>query len=154
MERKKLEIIPYLPFNGNCEEALNTYIKVFGGEISYMSHWSESEYDVEPEQRKKVLHVEFTLGNVRMAAGDNVDYIETTADIKLMIHLDSKEEALRAIAVLREGGDVLLPFHQCPTPDANDCEAILTDRFGVTWIVTCPNTLCRTEGVENTMVKL
>lgn len=154
MERKKIEIIPYLPFDGNCEEALNTYIKAFGGEILCMSRWSESEYDVEPEQREKVLHVEFILGNVRMAAGDNVDYIETAADVRLMICLDSEEEALHVIAILKEGGNVLSPLHQHPTLYDNGCEAILTDRFGVTWIVTCPNTVCRTEGVENATVKL
>ncbi len=26
-------VIPYLSFRGNCEEALNTYIEAFGGEI-------------------------------------------------------------------------------------------------------------------------
>lgn len=135
MDGKKIEIIPYLPFHGNCEEAINTYIKAFGGEICCMSRWSESEYDLEPEQREKVLHVEFTLGNVRMAAGDNVDYIETTADIRLMLHLDSEEEAMRAIALLGEGGTVLSPLHVHQTPDDNSCEAILTDRFGVTWIL-------------------
>lgn len=119
-----------------------------------MSRWSESEYDVEAEQREKVLHVEFTLGNVRMAAGDNVDYIETAADVRLMIHLDSEEEALHAIALLREGGNVLSSLYQHPTLYDNGCEAILTDHFGITWIVTCPNTLCRTEDVENETVKL
>lgn len=29
----QVTIIPYLSFMGNCEEALNTYIEAFGGEI-------------------------------------------------------------------------------------------------------------------------
>lgn len=37
MEKRKIEVIPYLSFKGNCEEALNTYIEAFGGEICYMS---------------------------------------------------------------------------------------------------------------------
>ena len=41
MDKKKHEIIPYLSFKGNCEEALSAYIKAFGGEIYYMSRWSE-----------------------------------------------------------------------------------------------------------------
>lgn len=137
MDGKKIEIIPYLSFNGNCEEAIRTYIKAFGGEICGMMRWSESEYDLEPEQREKVLHVKFALGNVCMAAGDNIDYIETAADIKLMVHLDSEEEAVHAIALLGEGGTVLSPLHVHQTPDGNGREAILTDRFGVTWIITC-----------------
>lgn len=141
MDGKKIEIIPYLPFNGNCEEAINTYIKAYGGKICYMTRWSESEYDLEPEQREKVLHVEFTLGNVPMAAGDNVDYIKTAADIRMMVHLDSEEEAVRVIDLLGEGGTVLSPLHGQQTFDENSCEAILTDRFGVTWIITCQDTV-------------
>lgn len=34
---KKLTIIPHLAFRGNCEEAINTYIAAFGGEVYYLS---------------------------------------------------------------------------------------------------------------------
>ena len=36
-----ITVIPYLSFRGDCEEALNTYIEAFGGEIYYLSRWSE-----------------------------------------------------------------------------------------------------------------
>jgi len=108
MKEKKLMIALYLSFNGNCEEAIKTYIEAFGGEICRLLRWSESAYAVKPEQREKILHAEFILGNVRMAAGDSVDCIETAADIRLMIRLESEEEALHAI---------------------------VTDRFGITWII-------------------
>lgn len=136
MKEKKLTIAPYLSFNGNCEEAINTYIEAFGGEIRRLLRWSESAYTVEPKQREKILHAEFILGNVRMAAGDSVDYIETAADIRLMIRLESKEEALRAIALLEKEGTVLSPLHEGSPLGDNSSEAIVTDRFGVTWIVT------------------
>lgn len=45
----RLTIIPHLSFNGNCAEALRTYFEAFGGEMYYMSRWSESTYDVTPE---------------------------------------------------------------------------------------------------------
>lgn len=69
----QVTIIPYLSFMGNCEEALNTYIEAFGGEIYYLSRWSEKTFDVTPEQIGKVMHAEFALGNTRMAAGDTFD---------------------------------------------------------------------------------
>lgn len=135
MKEKKLTIAPYLSFNGNCEEAINTYIEAFGGEVCCMSRWSESAYAVEPKQRKKILHAEFILGNVRMAAGDSVDCIETAADIRLMIRVESKEEALRAIALLEKEGTVLSPLHEGSPFGDNSSEAIVTDRFGITWII-------------------
>ncbi|WP_206528073.1 hypothetical protein [Marinitoga sp. 38H-ov] len=34
-------IIPYLNFKGNCEEAMNFYAKVFGGEITYLMRFKD-----------------------------------------------------------------------------------------------------------------
>ena len=138
MEKQKIEIIPYLSFKGNCEEALNAYINAFGGEIHYMSRWSENTADVS-EQIGKVMHVEFSLGNTHMAAGDSFGGAEVNADIKLMIHMNSQEEALQSVAVLAEGGTILSPLQPHPEPDDAGCGSITKDRYGYTWIITCPN---------------
>lgn len=69
MEKKKIEVIPYLSFNGDCEEAVNTYINAFGGEISYVSRWTEKNYENTSEQIGKVMHMEFVIGSTRMAEG-------------------------------------------------------------------------------------
>ncbi len=139
MEQKKVEIIPYLSFNGNCEEALHAYIEAFGGEIYFMSRWSENTFDVTPDQIGKVMHVEFALGGTRMSAGDSFDAAGANTDIKLMIHMDSEEEALHTVSVLAEGGTVLSPLQPHPEPDDAGCGSITKDRFGYTWIITCPN---------------
>lgn len=139
MEKKKIELIPYLSFKGNCEEAVNTYISAFGGEILFLSRWDENNYDMSPEQIGKVMHVEFVLGDTRMAAGDSYDCNGVNTDIKLMIHMDSEEEALQAISLLAEGGIIVSPLSPHPEPDDDGCGAILKDRFGFTWIITCPN---------------
>lgn len=136
---KKIEVIPYLSFKGNCEEAVNVYINAFGGEIYFMSRWTEKNFDMTPEQIGKVMHVEFAIGSTNMAAGDIFDCAEVNTDIKLMIHMDSEEEALHAISVLSEGGDILSPLSPHPEPDDDGCGSITKDRFGFTWIITCPN---------------
>lgn len=61
-----------------------------------------------PEQIGKVMHVEFMIGSTRMAAGDLFDCAEVNTDIKLMIHMDSEEEALHAISVLADEKEDLL----------------------------------------------
>lgn len=139
MEKKKIEVIPYLSFHGDCEEALAAYIKAFGGEIHYMSRWSEKSLAAESGQIGKVMHVEFTLGNTRMAAGDTFDGAGVNTDIKLMIHMEDEEEALRAVSVLAEGGTVLSPLKPHPKPDDGGCGSLTKDRYGFTWIITCPN---------------
>ena len=139
MERKtKIEVIPYLSFKGNCEEAVNSYIKAFGGDIMWMSRWSEENFE-SPEQIGKIMHTEFMLGGTHMSAGDSYDTGEVNTDIKLMIHMDSEEEARRSVAVLADGGTILSPLQPHPAPDDGGCGSITKDRFGFTWIITCPN---------------
>ena len=135
---QKIEVIPYLSFRGNCEEALNTYLEAFGGGILFMSRWSEENCEI-PERIGKVMHVEFTLGSTRMSAGDSFDTGAANTAIKLMVHLSSEEEARRTVALLAEGGRVLAPLQPHPVPDDGGCGSMTRDRFGFTWIITCPN---------------
>lgn len=135
----QVTIIPYLSFMGNCEEALNTYIEAFGGEIYYLSRWSEKTFDLTPEQIGKVMHAEFALGNTRMAAGDTFDNESINTAVKLMIHMDSKEAATHTISVLSKEGTIISPLRPHPEPDDAGCGSVTKDRFGYTWIITCPN---------------
>lgn len=128
-----------MTFRGNCEEAINTYIEAFGGEIYHMSRWSENTFDMTPDQIGKVMHVEFVLGNTRMAASDSFVGSDVNTDIKLMIHISSKEEALHTVSILAEGGTILSPLQPHPEPDDAGCGAVAKDRYGYTWIITCPN---------------
>lgn len=136
---KKITVIPYLSFNGNCEEAVNTYISTVGGEILFISRWDENNSGMSSERIGKIMHVEFVLGDSRMAAGDSFDGTDVNTDIKLMIHMKTETEALQAIAVLAEGGTLLSPLAPHPEPDDDGCGSVIKDRFGFTWIITCPN---------------
>ena len=64
-----IEVIPYLSFKGDCEDALHKYFLAFGGEILFLSRWSEENCET-PEQIGKVMHVEFTLGGTHMSGGE------------------------------------------------------------------------------------
>ena len=136
---KKVEIVPHLAFKGNCEEAIRAYIEAFGGEVYYMSRWSEETFDVTREQIGKVMHAEFALGSTRMAASDSFDGKGVNTDIKLMIRMDSMDDARHAVDILAQGGTVLSPLKPHPAPDDAGCGSVTRDRFGYTWIITCPN---------------
>jgi len=139
VERKNITVIPHLAFNGNCEEAINTYIKAFGGEIYYLSRWSQETFQVTAEQVGKVMHAEFALGNSRMSASDSFAGGGENTDIKLMIHMGSKDEAEQTMSVLAEGGTVVSPLKPHPKPDDSGCGSVVRDRFGYMWILSCPN---------------
>lgn len=132
-----ISVIPYLSFNGNCEEAVNTYIDLFGGKILFISRWDEKNYEQE-SQIGKVMHVEFFVGDTHMSGGDSYDYSDSN-NVKLMIHLESKEDALRCIEKLVEGGKEISPLRPHPEPDDSGMGAIIKDKFGYLWIITCAN---------------
>lgn len=134
-----ITVIPYLSFAGNCEEALGTYIEAFGGEIYYISRWTADTFNITSKQIGKVMHTEFAIGNTRMAAGDIFENAAVNTSVKLMIHMDSEEDALCAISVLSEGGTIISPLQPHPVPDDAGCGSVTKDRFGYTWIITCPN---------------
>lgn len=139
MMDKELTVIPYLSFNGSCEEAVNVYMAAFGGEIYDMSRWDQQSCE-NPRQVGKVMHMEFRLGSTRMGAGDNFDFCGGNIPVRLMVHMDSMEEARRAIDTLaQDGGAVLSPLRPHPAPDDGGCGSMTRDRFGYLWIVTCPN---------------
>ena len=136
---KNITIIPHLAFKGNCEEAIQAYIEAFGGEICYMSRWLEATFDVTREQIGKVMHAEFALGSTRMAASDSFDGTGVNTDIKLMIHMDDMADAKHAVSILAQGGTVVSPLKPHPAPGDGGCGSVTRDRFGYTWIITCPN---------------
>lgn len=69
MMDKELTVIPYLSFNGSCEEAVNVYMAAFGGEIYDMSRWDQQSCG-DPRQVGKVMHMEFRLGTISTFAGE------------------------------------------------------------------------------------
>lgn len=134
---KEHKIITYLEFGGNCEEAINAYIAAFGGQILYLSHWDENNCE-DISQVGRVMHTEFQLGGTRMAAGDAFG-AQSPRGMKLMIHMDTKDEAEYAVSILERGGEVINPLSPHPAPDDGGMGCVLRDRYGVLWIITCPN---------------
>ena len=94
-------VIPYLSFQGNCEEAITAYTQAFGGKILYLSRWSKETCSGDFTKIGKVMHAEFLIGQTRMSAGDNPDSAPPNETVKFMIHTSSLEEAACAISVLQ-----------------------------------------------------
>ncbi|HHT77557.1 MAG TPA: hypothetical protein GXZ67_06720 [Clostridiaceae bacterium] len=133
-----VSVIPYLSFEGNCEEAVRLYAEIFGGKTLYLSRWSELSAKY-PAQVGKIMHVEFLVGNTRMGAGDSFDRKGTHANIKLMVHMDDPQKAADTCGLLSQGGCEISPLQPHPAPDDGGMGALIEDRFGYRWIITCPN---------------
>ena len=135
---KECKVITYLSFSGSCEEAVNAYINAFGGKILFLSRWDERNCD-DKRLHGKIMHMEFLLGETNMAAGDRFETEPINEAVKLMIHTETEEDALKSIEILKTGGKVLSELAPHPEPDDGGLGCCLTDKYGVTWIITCPN---------------
>ena len=132
------EVVTYLPFGGCCEEALNAYIGIFGGRLLFLSRWDEKNC-AQKNFIGKVMHAEFVLGKTRLAGGDVFEAEASAMAAKLMIHLNTEEEVRKIIGLLEEGGSVISELTPHPEPDDGGMGCIVRDKFGVSWILTCPN---------------
>ncbi|AIE85924.1 VOC family protein [Fimbriimonas ginsengisoli] len=132
-----LQPIPYLSFNGNCEEAVQFYADVLGGTIRVMMKGSEipdsamkcAEFD------DKVMNAQIELpGGALLYAGDCPPHVpyEGIKGVNLTLNFDTVEEAESVFNRLAEGGQVFMPFG--PTFWAEKF-GMATDKYGVGWIV-------------------
>ena len=133
-----ISVIPYLNFNGDCEEAIHLYMEIFGGETFYLSRWSELNTE-DPERFGKVMHVEFRVGDTHMSAADSYNRKRTDTGIQLMVHMDDPQNASATCNLLLRGGREISPLQPHPAPDDGGMGALIEDRFGYSWIITCPN---------------
>ena len=130
-----MQIAPYL-FHGTCEQALNFYVKCFGGEIVGLNRFEGSpmEQNVKPEDKNKIMHATFVAGDLTFMASDgNIGSPpDGEDDIALSIATKDRAEGERVFNALSEGGKVTMPLQEVFWGGKHGS---LTDRFGIQWMV-------------------
>lgn len=137
-------IQPYLMFGGRCEEALDFYRTALGAQIDMLMRFQESPDPPPPGMlppgfENKIMHASFRIaGNVLMAS----DGCETGSQFKgfsLSISVATEAEADHYFAALSDGGQVQMPLAKTFwSPKFG----MLTDRFGISWMVNVVTTEC------------
>jgi PhnB protein len=127
----------YLSFNGNCKEAFTFYEQLLGGKIvMMMSHkGSPMEAQTPPEWLDKIMHARLIVGESALMASDAPPgHGGAAKGFSINIGVDDPSEAERIFHGLAEGGSVTMPI-------AETFWALrfgmLTDRFGIPWMVNC-----------------
>ena len=130
---------PYLNFAGRCEEALNFYRAVLGAEVTMMLRFKDAPAMVPPREgppAEKIMHSELRIGETTIFATDGENSGHATfSGTSLTLGVSTDAEAVRLFANLSEGGKVTMPMTK--TFFASSF-GMLTDRFGVTWMVMAP----------------
>lgn len=123
---------PYLYFNGTAREAITFYQELFGGDLTISTF---GEFGQEGEGSDRVMHSQLeTPGGFTIMASDTGPGMgEVTSGSSAAVSLSGDDEALRRYWVgLAEGATVTMPLEKQAW---GDDFGMLTDRFGVPWLV-------------------
>lgn len=133
------KIIPYLHFNGNCEEAVHFYEKALGAKLERIVRFADMPCpDGTPmpqEDGKRIAHARMILdGMGTVFAGDCPSSMPYGGiqGITLTLNYDTVEQAQRVFDALSAGGKVEMPMQ--PAMWAKTF-GMLTDRFGAPWMI-------------------
>ncbi|SFF00967.1 PhnB protein [Chitinophaga sp. CF118] len=129
-----MKLIPYLHFQGNCEEALNHYKKVLNGTAEIVSRYDDPNMKAPEGYKNKVLHALFTFEDNSIMASDSYPDQELKAgeNVALSLSLKGDVEATRIFNELSEGGQILMPLEK---QFWGDLFGYFVDRYGIRWMV-------------------
>ncbi len=131
-----MQIQPYLFFEGRCEEALTFYAKAVGAEVLMLMRFREAPDQgmTPPGNAEKVLHASLRVGqSVFMASDGRCSGRPAFGGFSLSVTAADDAGAERLFAALADGGQVTMPL---ATTFFASRFGMLTDRFGVAWMVT------------------
>lgn len=128
----------YLLFDGNCEEAFKFYEKALGGKIEMMltHEAAPAGSPIPPEWLKKIMHARLSIGNaVLMASDAPPGRFCKPQGFSVNISLSDASQAERIYNSLAENAtNIGMPLAE--TFWAHRF-AMLTDRFGIPWMINC-----------------
>jgi len=125
---------PYLGFRDNARQAMEFYQSVFGGELT-LSTFGDLHASDDPAEADKIMHgqLETTSGYTLMGADTPNQMPYHPGDTYSVSLSGDDEDELRGYwDKLVDGGTVTVPLEKAPWGDAF---GMLTDRFGVAWLV-------------------
>src|SRR5450432_674814 len=137
MSITELEMMPYLSFQGNCEEALNFYKDILDGRIEIASRYDNPAMNAPEEFKNKILHASFHFGKYMLFASDVMpknQNNELTSNIAISLGFHDEAVAKKMFDGLGEGGNIHIPFKK---QFWGDWHGNFTDRFGIRWMVNC-----------------
>ena len=135
MSDTQFEMLPYLSFQGNCEEALSFYKEVFNGKVEVVSRYDNPAMNVPEDFKNKILHASFQFGKYSLFASDVMPKKinrEVASNIALSLGFHDEIFAQKLFDKLSSGGDVHVPFKK---QFWGDWHGNFTDRFGIRWMI-------------------
>lgn len=133
-------IHPWINFNGNAEEAFTFYKSVFGGEFAKVVRFKDiasDEFPVAEKEENKIMQIVLPIGNDVMLIANDVPEVlgrvnERENRSKILVRVESREEADRLFNGLSAGGEVEGPMGDSPW---GTYAGMFRDKYGIEWII-------------------
>jgi PhnB protein len=125
---------PYLGFNGEAREAMDFYHDVFGGELTSQTY-AEGGMSEGPDDATLVMHAQLDAPNGMTLMGSDAPPRmgrQERGGMSISLSGDDDGELSGYWQKLSDGGSVTMPLEAAPWGDKF---GMLTDRFGVEWMV-------------------
>jgi len=128
-------ILPYLVFNGRCEEAIEFYRKAIGAKVEMMMRFKDApdQSMISPGHEEKIMHASLKIGATLFFASDG--RCEPNAHFSgFSLSLEAADEAAAKtfFNALADGGQIHMPLTKT---FFSPCFGMVVDRFGVSWMV-------------------
>ncbi|MEO8801902.1 MAG: VOC family protein [Rudaea sp.] len=136
-----MQIQPYLFFNGHCNAAIEFYKKVFGAQVTSLTRLKDIPASDHPQQlppgaENMVMHADVQIGDTTIMVSDGRGTGELAFKGFALSSAQADEAAARRVfAALAEQGKIDMPMEETFW---SPCFGMVTDRFGVQWMVTVP----------------
>ena len=125
---------PYLSFKDNTREAMEFYKTVFGGKLT-INTFKDFHASQTPDEDNLIMHSVLKADNgITFMASDTPTRMEYRVGTNFSMSLSGDNEAeLRSyFEKLSASGKITMPLEKAPW---GDTFGMLTDKFGVAWLV-------------------
>lgn len=136
-----MKVEPYLLFNGQCEAAIAFYMQALGAEVVMQMRMDESPEPhppgmLPPGFEHKIMHASLRIGETTLMLSDGNSATKTNFQgFSLSVEAADEAQAQQFYNALAQGGQVQMPLGKT---FFSPCFGMVTDRFGVSWMVIVP----------------
>jgi PhnB protein len=129
-----MQLVPYLHFEGNAEDALNFYKDALGGEITMLSRYKDSPMPVDEDYKEKIIHGRVKFGDNLIMISDTFkgNKTSTGGNIQMSLEVDDDNKMEEIFNKLAEGGKVTMPLQK---QFWGAKFGMLVDKFGTAWML-------------------
>jgi PhnB protein len=122
-------IVPFINFNGNCNDAIDFYEKIFTVKNKMIQKWGDME-GIPENMFDKIVHAIMEMDEQKFYLGDSLDEVTAGSMISIRVTYSNPEKVTEVFNKLAKGGDIIL---ECSPKVYNKMHGCVKDKFGIIW---------------------